>query len=186
MDLNSLPRPARSASNQEVRQGSREWPCHSWDAGSEFEPRRPLQKNKTTQRVVLFFWNIPRAEARKGTSAARKTCRGHVLVPVCVSRRGSAASEPRFIRRRRRFGAVLVARGRVIECARETRLRFPPHTPPSLRYAGVQATDTAAMRRGPHGSCHFRESCLQTGACSVPYHLRQRRDHRERQQAQQC
>ena len=33
--LNSLPRPARSALNQEVRQGSCEWLCHSWDAGSE-------------------------------------------------------------------------------------------------------------------------------------------------------
>ena len=31
--LNSLPRPARSALNQEVRQGSCEWLCHSWDAG---------------------------------------------------------------------------------------------------------------------------------------------------------
>ena len=29
--LNSLPRPARSALNQEVRQGSCEWLCHSWD-----------------------------------------------------------------------------------------------------------------------------------------------------------
>ena len=32
---NSLPRPARSALNQEVRQGSCEWLRHSWDAGSE-------------------------------------------------------------------------------------------------------------------------------------------------------
>ena len=32
---NTLPRPARSALNQEVRQGSCEWLCHSWDAGSE-------------------------------------------------------------------------------------------------------------------------------------------------------
>ena len=31
--LNSLPRPARSASNSEVRQGSCEWLCHSRDAG---------------------------------------------------------------------------------------------------------------------------------------------------------
>ena len=43
--LNSLPRPARSALNQEVRQGSREWLCHSWDAGkrvraSSRTPRR--------------------------------------------------------------------------------------------------------------------------------------------------
>ena len=33
--MNSLPRPARSALDQEVRQGSCEWLCHSWDAGSE-------------------------------------------------------------------------------------------------------------------------------------------------------
>ena len=33
--LNSLPRPARSASNPEVRQSSHEWLCHSRDAGSE-------------------------------------------------------------------------------------------------------------------------------------------------------
>ena len=41
-----------------------------------------------------FFWSS-RAEARKGTSAARKTCRWHVLVSVCVWRPGRAASEPR-------------------------------------------------------------------------------------------
>ena len=54
------------------------------------------QTNKTTLWVVLFFWNVPRAEARKGTSAARKTCRGHVLVPVCVSRapRRSPSCQP--------------------------------------------------------------------------------------------
>ena len=55
--LNSLPRPARSALNQEVRQGSCEWLCHSWDAGSEFEPRRPLQKRKTPMRGVFLFWS---------------------------------------------------------------------------------------------------------------------------------
>ena len=32
---NTLPRPAWSALNQEVRQGSCEWLCHSWDTGSE-------------------------------------------------------------------------------------------------------------------------------------------------------
>ena len=70
-------------------------PCQG--RGSEFEPRRPLQKRKTPT-WVSFFCDTLRAEARKGTSAARKTCRGHVLVPVCVSRRGSAASEPRRLR----------------------------------------------------------------------------------------
>ena len=214
--LNSLPRPARSALNQEVRQGSREWLCHSWDAGkrvraSSRTPRRSpscqpadggcrsrqpghflesaslhppqaalrrfprrvlLGAHRRVSRLTaaaaadsrdtsskaprfirhrrrfgaflvayssaltvvsaasrplsrrgsrdtsskpprffrrrrrfgaflvarskkqdhplggLVFWNVPRAEARKGTSAARKTCRRHVLVPVCVSRRG--------------------------------------------------------------------------------------------------
>ena len=41
------------------------------------------------------FFRSSRAEARNGTSAARKTCRWHVLVPVCVWRPGRAASEPR-------------------------------------------------------------------------------------------
>ena len=41
------------------------------------------------------FFRSSRAEARKGASAARKTCRWHVLVPVCVWRPGRAASEPR-------------------------------------------------------------------------------------------
>ena len=44
------------------------------------------------------FFRLSRAEARKGTSAARKTCRWHVLVPVCVWRPGRAASEPRRLR----------------------------------------------------------------------------------------
>jgi len=94
---NSLPRPARSASNQEVRQGSCEWRqpfvgCR--EASSSLVARS--KKNTPSDRMGYSFWNnAPRDEARKGTSAARKTCRGHVLVPVCVSRRGSAASEPR-------------------------------------------------------------------------------------------
>ena len=32
---------------------------------------------------------------KQGTSEARETCRGHVLVPACVWRPGWAASEPR-------------------------------------------------------------------------------------------
>ena len=71
-------------------------PCQG--RGSEFEPRRPLHKKQDHPMGGPVFCDTQRAEARKGTSAARKTCRGHVLVPVCVSRRGSAASEPRRLR----------------------------------------------------------------------------------------
>ena len=41
------------------------------------------------------FFRSSRPEARKGTSAARKTCRWHVLGPVRVWWPGRAASEPR-------------------------------------------------------------------------------------------
>ena len=86
MDLNSLPRPARSASNQEVRQGSREWPCHSWDAGSEFEPRRIL------------------------LGAHRRVSR--LTAAAAADSRDTSSKAPRFFRRRRRFGAFLVARSK--------------------------------------------------------------------------
>ena len=70
--LNLLPRPARSALNQEVRQGSCEWLCHSWDAGSEFEPRRPLQKETPSIRMVFSFWNAAgRLELAASTCAQR-------------------------------------------------------------------------------------------------------------------
>ena len=42
--LNSLPRPARSASNSEVRQGSCEWLCHSRDAGKRVRASSPAPK----------------------------------------------------------------------------------------------------------------------------------------------
>ena len=53
--LNLLPRPVRSALNQEVRQGSCEWLCHSWDAGSE------------SSLVTFFAFAV-------GGSADNKTC----------------------------------------------------------------------------------------------------------------
>ena len=52
--LNLLPRPARSALNQEVRQGSCEWLCHSWDAGSE-SSLVARSKRKTPMRGVFLF-----------------------------------------------------------------------------------------------------------------------------------
>ena len=71
--LNSLPRPARSALNQEVRQGSCEWLCHSWDAGSEsslvtlfafavceaYKQQNlwAVTKKKDTHMGVFLFWS---------------------------------------------------------------------------------------------------------------------------------
>ena len=55
--LKSLPRPARSALNQEVRQGSCEWLCHSWDAGSESSLIARSKKEETHIRVSLLFWS---------------------------------------------------------------------------------------------------------------------------------
>ena len=71
--LNSLPRPARSALNQEVWQGSCEWLCHSWDAGSEsslvtlfafavceaYKQQNlwAVTKKKDTHMGVFLFWS---------------------------------------------------------------------------------------------------------------------------------
>ena len=51
--LNSLPRPARSASNPEVRQGSHEWLCHSRDAGSESSL---VARSKRKRPPTAVFW----------------------------------------------------------------------------------------------------------------------------------
>ena len=53
--LNLLPRPARSALNQEVRQGSCEWLCHSWDAGSESSLVARSKKERHPAWVSFFF-----------------------------------------------------------------------------------------------------------------------------------
>ena len=80
---NSLPRPARSVSNQEVRQGSREWLCHSWDAGKRVRASsillrraRKIKKNHPDRMVFLFGmpqagWNsLPRPARISGRTAA--------------------------------------------------------------------------------------------------------------------
>ncbi len=52
------------------------------------------KKKHHPNRVV--FMHLPAGQRlEQGTSAARKTCRWHVLVPVCVWRPGRVASEPR-------------------------------------------------------------------------------------------
>ena len=95
-------------------------PCQG--RGSEFEPRRPLQKEAPSLRMVLLF----------ACSAALTVVSAGCRPLARCGSRDTSSKPPRFIRRRRRFGAFLVARGQVIESARETRLRFPLHTPPFL------------------------------------------------------
>ena len=56
---NTLPRPARSALNQEVRQGSCEWLCHSWDAGSE--SRHVMRTSPHGRESICLLWRLPRS-----------------------------------------------------------------------------------------------------------------------------
>ena len=95
---NSLPRPARSALNQEVRQGSCEWLCHSWDAGSEsslamffaFAACRGTdnktcgqsQKETPSVRMVFSFWTAAgRMELTASTGAKRVNSGGEAGLP---------------------------------------------------------------------------------------------------------
>ncbi len=76
---NTLPRPARSALNQEVRQGSREWLCHSWDAGKRVQAssillRRARKIKKNHPLGGFSFWNAAgRVELAASTSAHQRT-----------------------------------------------------------------------------------------------------------------
>ena len=104
-------------------------PCQG--RGSEFEPRRPLQKETPSVRMVFSFWS------------GRFCC------------------------------AKSVACGRVIEREWGNPQRFPPHTPPSLRWVGVRffvSDGVLASRRGlarndnarsRYGQRGCRGRCLQ-------------------------
>ena len=99
--LNSLPRPARSALNQEVRQGSREWLCHSWDAGKRVRAssillRRARKIKRKTTLWVVFLFGMSRAggELAASTGAQRVKSRGKGRVPANGSAiRGMPGSE---------------------------------------------------------------------------------------------
>ena len=72
-------------------------PCQG--RGSEFEPRRPLQN--TTLWVVFFCVRL---------GAHRRVSR--LTAAAAADSRDTSSKAPRFIRRRRRFGAFLVARSK--------------------------------------------------------------------------
>ena len=101
-------------------------PCQG--RGSEFEPRRPLQKRRDTRMCVSSFLE-------------RHFC--------C---------------------AKVIACGRMIEREWGNPQRFPPHTPPSLRWAGVQTTepvDNHKKKHHPSGWC-FLFGMSRAGLDSLP------------------
>ena len=91
--------------------------------GSEFEPRRPLQN--TTLWVVFFCVRL---------GAHRRVSR--LTAATAADSRDTSSKAPRFIRRRRRFGAFLVARGRVIEREWGNPSKVPPSHSPFLAMCG--------------------------------------------------
>ena len=97
----------------------------------------PAPKNKTTLWVVLFFGMYRRPRLERARAQREKTCRRHVLVPVCVSRRGSAASEPRRV--------LLGAHRRVSRLPPAVAARQPGHF---LETASLHPPQ-AALRRFP-------------------------------------
>ena len=111
------------------------------------------------------FWNAAgRVELAASTSAKRVKSRGEGRAPANGSAiRGMPGSEfePRLF-----CCAKSVACGRVIERERGNPQRFPPHTPPSLRYARVRTTKPVGNHKKKHhptGWCFFLECRGQDG-----------------------
>ena len=106
---NTLPRPARSALNQEVRQGSCEWLCHSWDAGSE------------SSLVTFFAFAVGGSATAKPVSSHKKERHPH----GCLS----------FLEQHFCYAKV-VACGRVTEREWGNPSKVPPSHSPFLAVGG--------------------------------------------------
>ena len=98
--LNSLPRPARSALNQEVRQGSCEWLCHSWDAGSE-SSLVARSKKKHHPSGWCFLFGMSRAGLNSLPRPARSALNQEVRQGSCewLCHSWDAGSESRHVMR---------------------------------------------------------------------------------------
>ena len=119
--LNSLPRPARSALNQEVRQGSCEWLCHSWDAGSE-SSLVARSKKKHHPSGWCFLFGMPRAVLNSLPRPARSALNQEVRQGSCewLCHSWDAGSESSLVARSKKerhpcgvsffFGAALLLR----------------------------------------------------------------------------
>ncbi len=145
--LNSLPRPARSALNQEVRQGSREWLCHSWDAGkrvraSSRTPRRsPSCQPPPARCRGAAAGTLPRnrlASSAAGGASALSSSRTPRRSPSCqpppARCRGAAAGTlPR-----NRLASSAAGGASALSSSRTPR-RSPSCQPPPARYRGAAA-----------------------------------------------
>ena len=119
--LNLLPRPARSALNQEVRQGSCEWLCHSWDAGSE-SSLVARSKKKHHPSGWCFLFEMPRAGLNLLPRPARSALNQEVRQGSCewLCHSWDAGSESSLVARSKKerhpcgvfffFGAALLLR----------------------------------------------------------------------------
>ena len=144
--VNPLPRPARSASNQEVRQGSCEW--RQPFVGCREASSSLVARSKTPPHRVVFFC------VRLG--AHRRVSR--LPAATAADSRDTSSKAPRFIRHRRRFGAFLVARGRVIEREWGNPSKVPPSHSPFLAVGGSADNKTCGRLKKHHpGWCFFLE-----------------------------
>ena len=123
------------------------------------------KKNTPSDRMGYSFWNAAgRVELAASTSAQRVKSRGKGRAPANGSAiRGMPGSEfePRLF-----CCAKSVACGRVTEREWGNPQRFPPHTPPSLRYARVRTTKPVGNHKKKHhptGWCFFLECRGQGG-----------------------
>ena len=123
------------------------------------------QKETPSDRMGYSFWNAAgRLELAASTSAKRVKSRGKGRAPANGSAiRGMPGSEfePRLF-----CCAKSVACGRVMNASGGTRQRFPPHTPPSLRCAGVRQQNLWAVTKRNTiriGWCFFLECRGQGG-----------------------
>ena len=119
--LNSLPRPARSALNQEVRQGSCEWLCHSWDAGSE-SSLVARSKKKHHPSGWCFLFGMSRAGLNSLPRPARSALNQEVRQGSCewLCHSWDAGSESSLVARSKKirppkgwsyfFGAAILLR----------------------------------------------------------------------------
>ena len=123
--------------------------------GSEFEPRRPLHKSPPIWVVIFFACSSALTVVSAGSQPLPRPAVGTLprnrLASSAAGGASALSSSPAPKRRDTRMCvssflerhfccAKVIACGRMIEREWGNPQRFPPHTPPSLRWAGVRTT----------------------------------------------
>ena len=135
-------------------------PCQG--RGSEFEPRRPLQKETPSVRMVFSFWNVAgRLELAASTCAKRVKSRGKGRVPANGSAiRGMPVASSSLVARSKKERhphgclsfleqhfcyAKVVACGRVTEREWGNPSKVPPSHSPFLAMCGSADSKTCGQ-----------------------------------------